>query len=128
VAFIFLTGLRAGLPEAEARAGAFACLVIGNLALIIGNRSLSRNLVRLLRTPNRAQWWMLAGGSAALGAVLYLPELQRVFHFAPVHAAGMTAVALAATAALGWFELVKFFFNRIGFDRPRRVTVSSIKN
>jgi P-type Ca2+ transporter type 2C len=128
VAFVFLTGLRAGLPEAEARAGAFACLVIGNLALIIGNRSLSRNLVRLLRTPNRAQWWMLAGGSAALAAVLYLPELQRVFHFAPVHAAGMMSVALAAAAALGWFELVKFFFSRIGFDRPRRATVSSIKN
>ncbi|WP_326939395.1 cation-translocating P-type ATPase [Actimicrobium sp. GrIS 1.19] len=108
VAAVFFFALHAGMQEQQARALAFTCVVIGNLGLIIANRSLSHSIFSLLRKPNPAQWWMLAGTSAALLAVLSIPPLQRLFHFAPVHDRMMALPFLASLAAVGWFELVKY--------------------
>ena len=44
------------IPEPEARAFAFATLVVGNLALILSNRSTTSSLWATLRTPNRTLW------------------------------------------------------------------------
>ncbi|GAB3550364.1 HAD-IC family P-type ATPase [Noviherbaspirillum agri] len=112
VAAVFFLGLRGGLSAPEARAAAFACVVLGNLVLIVSNRSARHAIVQLLLIPNRAQWWVLAGAVAALAAVLYMPILQDMFHFAPVHAGSLGAVALAVGMAILWFEAVKLYFMR----------------
>lgn len=111
-AAVFFSGLRNGLNDNEARALAFTCLVIGNLALIVVNRSPSRSMLATLRIPNPAQWWIIAGTSMTLTAVLLIPSLQRIFHFAPVHANDFVLPALASAIALGWFEGLKYVFNR----------------
>jgi len=113
VAAVFFVGLRAGLLDTEARAMAFACLVMGNLALIVANRSASRSVFALLRIPNRAQWWMLGGTSVALAAALYAPALQRIFHFSPVHADDLVLPIIAGIAAIAWFELMKYAFRKV---------------
>ncbi len=111
-AAVFLFGLRAGLTDEQARATAFACVVLGNLALIVSNRSLVTNILALVRIPNSAQWWMLTGTCIALAAVLYTPGLQQVFHFSPVPAKDLLFPALAVLAATAWFECMKFAFRR----------------
>ncbi|HJV73296.1 MAG TPA: cation-translocating P-type ATPase [Noviherbaspirillum sp.] len=113
VAAVFFLGLRSGLSEAEARAGAFACVVIGNLALIVSNRSNRHAIVRLLFVPNRAQWWVLAGAAVALTLVLHTEVLQKMFHFAPVHSGVMMMVLVTAVLAIAWFESVKFFSRHV---------------
>jgi P-type Ca2+ transporter type 2C len=110
VAAVFFLGLRSGLSTAEARAAAFACVVVGNLLLIVSNRSARHAIVQLLLIPNRAQLWVLAGAAAALAAVLNTPVLQRMFHFAPVHASSVGAVAVAVALSILWFEAVKLYF------------------
>jgi len=107
-ALVFFLALSGGVQENAARALAFACLVTGNLALIIANRSMHQNVFALLRRPNQAQWWMLTVTSAALVTVLYVPALRKIFHFSIVDQ-GALAIAMACGGSmLIWFEMVKY--------------------
>lgn len=111
-AAVFLIGLRSGLTDGQARALAFACVVFGNLSLIISSRSAVRSAIALLRIRNRAQWWIFAGAGAALAIVLYAPGVREVFHFAPVHTVDLLWPALAAGGAIVWFDLMKYGFRQ----------------
>ena len=96
------------MPEPEARAFAFATLVVGNLSLILSNRSSSRSLWATLQTPNRTLWIVLCLAFALLLAALYVPWALGVLRFAP-----LPALELAAACALGvlsvlWFEGIKW--------------------
>ncbi len=100
------------LPEAQARAFAFATLVTGNLALILSNRSARGSLWSTLRTPNAILWWVIGGAVALLMAALYSPWAVQVLRFAP-----LPAPALAGAFALGllsvvWFEALKAVLRR----------------
>ncbi len=64
------------LPEPEARAFAFATLVVGNLALILSNRSRARSLRRRCWHPMRP-CGSSTGAGAGLLAALYLPGRRR---------------------------------------------------
>jgi Ca2+-transporting ATPase len=112
VAAVFFLGLHGGLQEEQARALAFTCLVIGNLGLIIASRSFSHSVLSLIRKPNQAQWWMLGGTCIALAAVLYVPALQRVFHFSPLHADDLVLPFVAGFVAIAWFKLVKYLYRK----------------
>ena len=105
------------IPEPEARAFAFATLVVGNLALILSNRSATRSLWATLRTPNRTLWVVIGLALALLLAALYTPWAVGVLRFAP-----LTAHELAAACGLGllsvvWFEGIKWARRR-GIDQP----------
>ena len=107
------------LPENEARAFAFATLVVANLGLILSNRSGTKPLWATLRTPNRTLWVVIALALALLIAALYVPWAVGVLRFAalPTH-------ELAAAFALGllsvlWFEGVKWA-RRVGGTTSKR--------
>ncbi|WP_324100981.1 cation-translocating P-type ATPase [Noviherbaspirillum sp.] len=114
VAAVFFSGMRHGLGDSEVRALAFTCLVVGNLILIVVNRSAARSMFATLRIPNAAQWWIIAGTGVTLTAVLLIPALQRIFHFAPVHLNDFAVPALASAMTLVWFEALKQVFNHRG--------------
>jgi Ca2+-transporting ATPase len=118
VAAVFFFGLHGGLSDAAARAMAFACLVVGNLSLIVCNRSITQSIFSLARVPNRAQWWMIGGTALALAAALTLPQLQRIFHFSAVQPKDLVPPALAGIGAIVWFETVKRFFKSYLYRRP----------
>ena len=65
----------ARLPEPEARAFAFATLVVGNLASILSNRSATRSLWASLCTPNKTLWVVVSLAFALLLSALYIPWL-----------------------------------------------------
>jgi Ca2+-transporting ATPase len=67
VALLYALVLGGGTPEPQARAMAFAAVVLGNVGLILSNRSRKATLPETLRRPNRAPWWIV--GRALLGAV-----------------------------------------------------------
>ena len=72
------------LPEPEARAFAFATLVVGNLALILSNRSATRSLWASLCTPNKTLWVVVSLAFALLLSALYIPWAVSVLRFAPL--------------------------------------------
>jgi P-type Ca2+ transporter type 2C len=95
------------LPEPQARAFAFATLVVGNLALIVCNRSATRSLWTTLRIPNRALWGVVGLAFGLLLMALYLPWTQTVLRFAPLAAQDLgTACAMGCMGML-WFEGLK---------------------
>ena len=91
----------------EARALAFATLVMGNLGLILSNRSWRHSMLQALGSRNPALWWVTGGALAFLLLALSLPPLRELFHFAPL---APSRLALGLAAGLGsvlWFDLYK---------------------
>lgn len=95
------------LPEPEARAFAFATLVMGNLALIVSNRSAARSVWRTLHTPNPMLWAVVAATAALLLVALYLPWAVRLLHFAPLPPSELAAAAGLGLVSVLWFEGIK---------------------
>jgi P-type Ca2+ transporter type 2C len=95
------------IPEAEARAFAFATLVTGNLALILSNRSTTQSLWATLRTPNSTLWVVLGLAMALLMSALYVPWAVDVLRFAPLPAHELAAAVALGLLSVVWFEGIK---------------------
>ena len=78
---VFTIALYRGQGEADARTLTITTLIIANLGLIFANRSWSRTILSTLRTPNPALWWISGGTLFFLGLILYIPFMQKLFHF-----------------------------------------------
>jgi Ca2+-transporting ATPase len=96
-----------GYGEAEARMIAFVCMVIGNLSLIFANRSRSVSIIKTLRVPNKALWWVTGGTAFFLVLVLNLPFLQNLFKFAPLHRWELALIILSGLIGILIAESVK---------------------
>jgi Ca2+-transporting ATPase len=102
-----------GESETAARTLAFAILVIGNLMLILANRSWTRSILATLRTPNRSLWLVVLGAAALLVLVVYVPFLQTLFRFAPLHPLDVLVCLGGGVASLLWFEGWKLLRNKV---------------
>jgi len=104
VAALYAVALGGGTAEPEARAMVFAAIVLGNIGLILANRSRQATLAESLRRPNPALWWVIAGAILGLGLALYVPAVREIFRFAPPGAlqllasAGVVGASFAALA------------------------------
>jgi P-type Ca2+ transporter type 2C len=96
-----------GHDEMDSRALAFSTLIVGNLCLIFTNRSWSRTIWQMLRSPNRALWWVTASALAILAAILYVPLFRNLFRFSFLHPADVLIAGLAGFLGVLWFELFK---------------------
>ena len=103
----FLVAFYRGQGEEQARAMAFTTLVFANLGLILSNRSWTRTLFSSLRSRNTAFWAILGGALAVLAAVLYVPGLRDLFHFATLHPNDLGICLGAGGATILWFEGLK---------------------
>jgi Ca2+-transporting ATPase len=96
------------LEQAQARATAFVSLVVGNLALILVQRSSTRSaFATLIRSRNLAADLVSVGALFALALALLVPAARELFQFAlpPLPAlAGAVAVAIAVVLP---FDLAK---------------------
>ncbi len=99
--------LHNGASEKEARALTFSALVIGNLSLILTNRSWQHTILRTLSTRNPALWWVTGGAFSFLLLALILPFLRDVFHFASVTPYHLMLSFAAGLGSVLWFELYK---------------------
>jgi Ca2+-transporting ATPase len=69
------------LPAEQARALTFSAMIIGDIWLIFINRSWSLSLYHTLKLPNRALWWVVLCALLMLALALFLPFMNRLFHF-----------------------------------------------
>ena len=98
------------LAEPEARALAFATLVLANLALIFSNRSRSRTLLETLRSPNAILWIVTSVTLGFLILALYLPLLAGVFRFAPLPFTELAGAIVLGIVSIGWLALFKSMY------------------
>ncbi len=96
------------LSEAQARATAFVALVVGNLALILVQRSGTRSaLVTLLRSRNVAADVLSASALVVLALAILVAPVRELFQFALPPVAAVACAAGAAAAVVLTFDLTK---------------------
>jgi len=116
VALLYAVVLAGGMPEREARAMAFAAVVIGNIGLILANRSRHATLAETLRRPNPALWWVIGGALLGLGFALYVPPMREIFRLAPLSTLQLLASAAVASASFAALALCHAVHRHV---RPR---------
>jgi Ca2+-transporting ATPase len=109
---VYKIALSLGQPEAEARTLAFYTLIISNLCLIISNRSWSSNIFSIMRIPNKALLWVIIGALFFMGLVIWVPFLQRLFHFTWMHPLDILIGFGSGILSVVWFEFVKILAYR----------------
>jgi Ca2+-transporting ATPase len=96
-----------GASDEAARTLTFSTLVIGNLGLILVNRSWRHSVFSTASKYNPALWWVIVGALAFLLLALSLPILREVFHFAPIEPLQFLYCVAAGLVSVLWFELYK---------------------
>jgi Ca2+-transporting ATPase len=113
VVAVYVVTAMSGHSEADVRGLTFATLVVGNLGLILVNRSWTRSaLSGLAAAPNAALGWVLGGATLFLVLVMVVPALQTLFGFAPFHVIDVVGVVIAGLSGVVWFEAYKFVRSR----------------
>jgi Ca2+-transporting ATPase len=107
VVAIYTVMLARGYGETVARMVAFVSMVIGNLGLIFSNRSWKHSILKTLRIPNKALWWVTGGAVVFLALALTVPFLRELFRFAPLQRWEMALIALSGLASILIAESVK---------------------
>ncbi len=93
--------------EAVARTMGFSTLVLCSLGLILTNRSWSRSLMSILRSPNVPLRWVTGGAVLLLALVLYTPFMNRLFKFSYVGLSDIAVSVAAGGFSIAVFELLK---------------------
>ncbi|MFY8096126.1 MAG: cation-translocating P-type ATPase [Niveispirillum sp.] len=94
----FWLGLHDAQGEQVARCMAFVTLVVGNLGLVLTNRSITTSAFKVLTRPNRALILVVIFTLTALALAIGVPWLRELFGFAPLepwHMAQAVSFALA---------------------------------
>ena len=99
--------LHLGASDELARALTFSTVVIGNLGLILVNRSWRHSILGTVKKYNPALWWVITAALIFLMLVLSVPMLRGIFHFAPVSPLQFLYCVMAGLASVLWFELYK---------------------
>jgi len=107
VVTIYAIMLTQGYDETVARMLAFVCMVIGNLGLIFANRSWKVSILKTIRIPNKALWWVTGGAAAFLALVLTIPFLRDLFKFAALNRWELVLIAFSGLASVLIAESVK---------------------
>lgn len=116
---VYLWGVLGGRDDDVVRSLTFATLVLGNLGLILVNRSWRLAVWQTFRERrNPTLGWIVGGALAVLVLLLSVPALRDVFGFGPVDVREVAVVVAAAAAGVTWFEVAKL----LGRIRPRPTT------
>lgn len=109
---VFLLGWRWSGDVNNARALAFATLVVADIGLILTNRSWTRTMFSWGYASNRALHWVVGGALLMLTAVIYTPFLRSLFHFHVLHVEDVLLCLGAGLASIAWFEVLKIRWRR----------------
>jgi P-type Ca2+ transporter type 2C len=101
--------LQTGASDEQARTYAFTAIVFGNIGMILTNLARHETFLAVLRTPNPALWWIVAGTLIAIIVAIYAPPVQSMFRFAPLSPLGVALCLASAVAGLLWLELARRF-------------------
>ncbi len=104
---VFAAAMYRGETETHVRALTFTTLIIANLALILTNRSWTRTILNMWRSPNPALWWVVLGAASFLGVAIYVPSMQMLFRFSRLHTSDIALCLMAGMFSIAWFEALK---------------------
>jgi len=109
---VYFFGLRMHYSEQEVRALAFTTLIAANIAIILSNRSWTRNIFKIIATPNKTVKYVVGGAAFFLILILNVPFLLNLFQFEKISLNEALICVAAGFSSIVWFELYKVFSNR----------------
>jgi len=105
---VYLWGVLGDRADDVVRSITFATLVVGNLALILVNRSWRLSIWRSFRQrKNRTLKWILAAAATLLVVFLTVPALRDAFNFGPMRLSEWVVAFVAGFLGVAWFEAYK---------------------
>lgn len=104
---VYLYCLRRGYSEGEVRALSFTTLIVSNIAVILSNRSWSRNIFQILAVPNPTIKWVAGGAAFFLILTLKVPFLMKLFQFEKISMNEAFICVAAGFLSIAWFEIYK---------------------
>jgi Ca2+-transporting ATPase len=105
---VFLWAVIGGRPDEVVRSLTFAALVIGNLSLILVNRSWRLTAWGALQERrNRTLKWILGAALTLLVLLLSVPWLRDAFNLGAIEVLDWLVVLIAGVAGVVWFEVFK---------------------
>ncbi len=105
---VYVWAVLTGKPDDVVRSITFATLVVGNLALILVNRSWRLPVWRAFQQRrNPTLKWILGGAAALLVAVLSVPGLRHAFKFGHITLGQWGVAVIAGLVGVAWFEIYK---------------------
>ncbi|BBE19029.1 cation transport ATPase [Aquipluma nitroreducens] len=109
---VYFFGLRMNYSEQEVRALAFTTLIAANIAVILSNRSWTRNIFQILTTSNKTVKYVVGGAAFFLVLVLNVPFLLNLFQFEKISLAESLICVVLGFTSIVWFEMYKVLTNR----------------
>ena len=106
---VYLFGLKNGFTPEKVRALAFTALIASNIAVILSNRSWTRNIFQILSTSNKTVKWVAGGAAFFLVLILNVPFLLKLFQFDKISFVEALFCVGAGFLSILWFELYKVF-------------------
>ncbi len=104
---VYLWSVLDNRPDDVVRSITFTTLLVGNLALILVNRSWRLSIWQSFRErTNPTLKWLLAG-AALIVVLLTVPSLRSAFHFGPMKPADWVVAVVAGFIGVAWFEIYK---------------------
>jgi Ca2+-transporting ATPase len=118
---VYLWSVLSGRPDAATRSITFATLVIGNLALILVNRSWRLPVWRTFRERrNPTLRWILPVAAAVLVMMVSIPAVRRTFDLGAMSLGDWVIALAAGVLGLVWFEIYKAVGRPGSAEAPRR--------
>jgi P-type Ca2+ transporter type 2C len=109
---VYFFGLRMDYSEMEVRALAFTTLIAANIAVILSNRSWTRNIFQILKTSNKTVKYVVGGATFFLILVLNVPFLLNLFQFEKISLTESLVCVVLGFSSIIWFEIYKVITNR----------------
>ena len=107
VLLIWTLAGKAGLSLDVQRTLSFITLIVANLAVILSTRSWNSGIFAAFKARNPAAPWVVGGATVFLIAVVTLPLLRELFHFAQPSLSWVMAAVGLGVATISWFEILK---------------------
>jgi Ca2+-transporting ATPase len=96
----------------EVRALAFTTLIAANIAVILSNRSWTRNIFQIVATPNKTVKWVVGGAAFFLILIQNVPFLLNLFQFEKISLYQTLLCVIAGFSSIIWFEMYKVINSR----------------
>ena len=109
VVFVYWFAQKNGFDSEQARTLTFTAMIVGDIWLILINRSWSRHFFASLAQPNKILWTVLGATVTVLIVGIFVPPVRALFHFGAVQW-GYIVLSIAATAVFtGVISLIPLF-------------------
>jgi P-type Ca2+ transporter type 2C len=104
---VYFIYLHLGYTEKAVRAMSFLTLIVANVALILSNRSQTRNIFQILAMQNKTVKWITGGAIIFLILILNIPFLMNLFQFERLKFMNALICMVAGLFSITWFEAYK---------------------